>query len=141
MSDRDAVLDTITRLFWHTDHQQWEDLVGVFTDDVHLDYTSLQGGEPTRLSGAAIVNGWKEHFATLATYQHLVSNHLIDIDGDTASVRAEFIATHQYDTSVEPSTWQLGGDYRFALERSDNGWAVNSMIMNTIWQTGSPRPE
>ena len=58
ISDRDAVIETITRLFWHTDHHEWDAVESVFAERVHLDYTSLQGGAPATLTPAELVGGW-----------------------------------------------------------------------------------
>lgn len=39
-------LDAITSLFWHSDHHESEQLEVVFADQVRLDDTALQGGDP-----------------------------------------------------------------------------------------------
>lgn len=130
MSQRDEIIDTITGLFWHTDHHEWDEVEAVFANEVRLDYTSLQAGEPTTLAPTAIVSGWRDHFATVPAHQHLVSNHLVDADGDHATATAQFIASHQYTDRM----WTLGGDYRFELERSDAGWKITAMTMTAVWQ-------
>ncbi|MEM8618647.1 MAG: nuclear transport factor 2 family protein [Actinomycetota bacterium] len=130
MSTRGDIIDTITRLLWHTDHHEWNAVEAVFADEVRLDYTSLQGGEPTTLSPADIVGGWRDHFATVPAHQHLVSNHLVDTDGDRATATAQFIASHQYTDRM----WTLGGDYRFELSRSVGGWQITAMTMTAVWQ-------
>lgn len=139
MSDRDTIIETVTRLFWHTDHHEWEEVEAVFADQVLLDYTSLQGGEPSTLGPAEIVAGWREHFTTVPAHQHLVSNHLVTIsDGPepTATVTAQFIASHQYDDRM----WTLGGDYRFGLVATGGRWAIDAMTMTAVWQQPGPVP-
>lgn len=42
MTTRDDIIDTSSRLFWHTDHHDWAEVQGVFADQALLDYTSLQ---------------------------------------------------------------------------------------------------
>lgn len=138
MTERDDIIETVTRLFWHTDHHEWPEVRAVFADRVHLDYTSLQGGEPLTLTPAEITDGWSQHFDTLDTHQHLVTNHLVAVDEGSASVTAQFIATHQ----TGDSTWTLGGDYHFALELDTDGWRITSMTMTAVWQSpgGLPVP-
>lgn len=133
-TDRDLVTDTVTRLFWFTDHHRWPELRSVLDDVVRLDYTSLQGGDPVELSPDDVVAGWRATLETLDAHQHLVGNRLIALDGGTAEVTAAFQATHQF----AGDTWTLGGDYAFRLRRRDNVWVVSAMIMTAGWQTGDP---
>ncbi|MEM7342289.1 MAG: nuclear transport factor 2 family protein [Actinomycetota bacterium] len=136
MTERDAIVDAITRLFWNTDHHHWDGVEAAFADAVVLDYTSLQGGEAATLAPDAIVAGWRDHFATVPAHQHLVGNHLVSIvDGD-ASVTAQFVATHQYDDHI----WTLGGDYHFALSREGDRWTIHAMTMTAVWQQPGPVP-
>lgn len=137
MTERDHIVETITRLFWHTDHHDWDDVKAVFADSVRLDYTSLQGGEPAELAPGDIVAGWSAHFATLDAHQHLVANHLVDINGDAANVTAQFLATHQTGEDV----WTLGGDYHFDLQRAEGQWRISSMTMTAVWQAPGDLPE
>ncbi len=130
MSERDAIIETITRLFWHTDHHEWDAVKAVFADEVLLDYTSLQGGEPATQTPHEIVGGWSEFFATVPAHQHLVSNHLVEIEEGQASVTAQFIATHQW----EDRSWTLGGDYAFRLRQQGDAWLVEAMTMHAVWQ-------
>jgi hypothetical protein len=130
--DRSAVVETITRVFWLTDHHRWDQLDALFADRVRLDYTSLQGGEPAELAPAEIVAGWRATLGPLDAHQHLLANHLVEIGEGRASATASFQATHQFDGE----TWTLGGDYAFELHRGDSGWRIQSMTMTAVWQTG-----
>ncbi|ACZ31925.1 conserved hypothetical protein [Xylanimonas cellulosilytica DSM 15894] len=134
MADRTAIIDTVTSLFWSSDHNDWARLTAVFADSVRLDYTALQGGEPADLAPADIVAGWRPLFEALDARQHLVANHLVTITGDTAVVTAAFQATHQW----RGQTWTLGGDYRFHLTRRAGRWAIDAMTMTPSWETGNP---
>lgn len=136
VSDRDIIIETITRLFWHTDHHNWDEVKAVFAAEVLLDYTSLQGGEPATLKPDEIVGGWSEHFASVPAHQHLVGNYLVDVDDARATVSAQFIATHQYEDRM----WTLGGDYVFRLGRVGSGWRIEAMTMNAVWQSPGPVP-
>jgi hypothetical protein len=134
MDPRQAVVDAVTALFWHTDHHEWDRLEAVLADQVRLDYTAMIGGDPARVSPGEVVAGWRPGFDAIDAHQHLVGNHLVTIDGDTAVVTASFIATHQW----RGDTWTLGGDYRLELIRHDVRWLVAAMTMSPTWQTGTP---
>ncbi|WP_218586443.1 nuclear transport factor 2 family protein [Nocardia cyriacigeorgica] len=88
--DRLDVIDTCTRMVWHTDHREWDELAAVFHDSVRLDYTSLNGGEPVTMTPAQIVAAWRETLGGFDATQHLLGNHLVTVDGDSAVCTASF---------------------------------------------------
>jgi hypothetical protein len=115
MDARTDILETVTRLFWHSDHHDWHSLASVFADSVRIDYTALTGGGAVDLSPAEIVETWRPGFEAIDAHQHLVTNHLVSIKGHEAIVTAAFQATHEH----AGRSWTLGGDYRFRLTDED----------------------
>jgi len=124
-ADTSEIVAVTTRLAWLVDRREWEALNGLFATHVDLDYTSLNGGEPATLTRDEIVAGWRSGLEGLDATQHLVSGHLVEVDGDRASCTAQFQATHVLsDPSLNPyggSTWTLGGHYRYTLLRAGGG--------------------
>lgn len=45
-----AITDACTAMGWWADRRQWEQLEGLFAPEVRVDYTSLNGGEPARVT-------------------------------------------------------------------------------------------
>ncbi len=136
-SDRDAIVDVTTRLGWYADQRRWDELLGLFAGQVTLDYTSLAGGEPVTVSPADIVASWKGGLGGLDATQHVVSNHLVDLDGDTAVATAQFIAIHRLDNPHGDPLWTLGGHYRWTLARHQGRWRITTMTMTATWATGN----
>ncbi|MEV1120984.1 nuclear transport factor 2 family protein [Actinosynnema sp. NPDC049800] len=137
INDRFEIVDATTRMAWFADRRDWDALLTVFADEVDLDYTSLTGGEPARLAAADVVAGWRAGLGGLDATQHLVSNHLVDVDGDRAVVTAQFQAVHVLANPHGDPTWTLGGHYRFGLVRADGGWRIDAITMTTTWATGN----
>ncbi|MFC7584502.1 nuclear transport factor 2 family protein [Nonomuraea antimicrobica] len=135
--DRLDVIDTCTRLAWHADQREWDRLGSVFADEVTLDYTSLNGGEPATLTPAQIVAAWQSVLGGFAATQHLLGNHLVAIDGDTAVCTASFQATHRKAEPYGGSLWTLGGTYRFDLVRTGDGWRITGVVMTATWGDGN----
>ncbi|KIF77832.1 hypothetical protein QR77_36365 [Streptomyces sp. 150FB] len=134
---RIEVIETCTRMAVHADRREWALLSGLFTEKVLLDYTSLGGGEPVQLTPQEIVDAWS---ATLGGYdatQHLVANHLVQVDGDRAVCTASFQATHLLSSSLGSPLWTLGGDYRWELSRTGGRWLINSIVMEATWGDGN----
>ena len=135
--DRTEIVEQTTRMAWLADRRDWDRLVDVFADEVDLDYTALTGGHPVRLSPVDLVAGWRAGLGGLDATQHLVSNHLVDVDGDRAVATAQFQATHVLANPHGDPTWTLGGHYRFGLVRRDDGWRIDAVTMTATWATGN----
>ncbi|WP_225993290.1 nuclear transport factor 2 family protein [Actinomadura rudentiformis] len=137
VEDRLAVVETCTRMAWHADQREWDLLAGIFADSVTLDYTSLNGGEPAELSPEQIVAGWSATLGSFDATQHLITNHLVDVDGDTAVCTASFQATHRLANPLGAPLWTLGGTYRFDLVRTGSGWRISGVVMTATWADGN----
>ncbi|GGK94762.1 hypothetical protein Ppa06_49100 [Planomonospora parontospora subsp. parontospora] len=131
--DRFDVIDVCTRMAWHADQREWDELAGVFADKVTLDYTSLNGGEPAVLAPAQIIEGWRNALGAYKTTQHLLGNHLVAVDGGTAVCTASFQATHR---GPDDTLWTLGGTYRFDLVATGAGWRITGVVMTAAWSDG-----
>ncbi|MEV0579346.1 MULTISPECIES: nuclear transport factor 2 family protein [unclassified Streptomyces] len=135
-----AVAETCTRMAVHADRREWQQLRGLFADRVLLDYTSLAGGEPVRLNPQEIVDAWAGTLGAYDATQHLVANHLVDVDGDRAVCTASFQATHRLATSYGDPLWTLGGDYRWQLVRTGDRWLIDTVVMTATWGDGNQAP-
>ena len=96
MNDGNEIVTTLTKLFWATDHHDWEGLRRTFAGQVLLDYTATLGGEPRICAPGEVVDGWRPAFEALDAHQHLVANHMVEIADEEATATASFIATHQF---------------------------------------------
>lgn len=138
MTSREEITDCINKLFVYTDFQQWEKLQReVFTENVHLDMTSL-GGEAMDTTAAEICSMWKEGFKDLDAVNHLGGNYLVDlIDGDQAKVFAYATATHYREAAREGQTREFVGSYDLGLSRTERGWRIHRLVYNLKFLTGN----
>lgn len=137
LADRLAVTDATVRMLWHADRREWDRLRDVFADYVTLDYTSLNGGDPATITGEQVVEAWSGLLGSLDATQHLAGNHLVRVDGDTATCTASFQATHLLANPYGDPIWTLGGHYHFDLTRTEDGWRITSVTMTADWATGN----
>ncbi|MFE9751067.1 nuclear transport factor 2 family protein [Saccharothrix saharensis] len=135
--ERHAVVEVCTRMAWHADQREWAALRALFADEVRLDYTSLNGGEPAVLSPAQVVDAWSRVLGGFDATQHLTANHLVTLDGDTAVCTASFQATHRLADPFGAPLWTLGGTYRFDLVRVAGGWRIRGVVMTAQWADGN----
>ncbi|MEV0620602.1 nuclear transport factor 2 family protein [Nonomuraea sp. NPDC050404] len=139
MSQHD-IIETCTRMGWHADRREWERLKEVFAEKVTLDYTSLNGGEPADLTPDQIVGAWKGVLGGFDATQHLISGHLVTVDGDngdTAVCTANFQAVHRLANPFGSPLWTLGGTYHFDLVRTGGGWRISGVVMTATWADGN----
>jgi hypothetical protein len=136
-ADRLDIIEACTRFGWHADHREWERMAELLTDELYVDYSALVGGEPGEAKSAELIAGWKEQFARLAATQHLITNHLVEVDGDTAVCTAHFHAQHVAAVAHGDHKLVLSGHYRFGLVRTGGGWQINSVEMTPTWSTGN----
>lgn len=119
------------------DRREWDRLKGIFAEELVVDYSSLVGGEPTELNRDDLIESWREGLGGYEATQHLIANHLVDIDGDTAVCTATFQATHFLPTEYGSSRWTLGGDYEWNLTRANDRWEISEVIMTAKWADGN----
>lgn len=137
LRDRYEIVELCGRMAWHLDHCEWDRLVELFTDEILLDYTSLNGGEPVTLPRKEVIEKWRGNREGLTATQHLVSNQVVQLHGDTADATAMFQATHLLPNRFGGPTWTLGGEYHYGLTRGTDGWLIRSLAMNIIWADGN----
>lgn len=137
LADRLAVTDATVRMLWHADRREWDRVRDVLADQVTLDYTSLNGGEPVTITSGQVIEAWSGLLGSFDATQHLASNHLVSIHDDTATCTASFQATHLLANSYGDPVWTLGGHYHFDLTRTGNGWRITSVTMTADWATGN----
>ncbi|MGV9452554.1 nuclear transport factor 2 family protein [Streptomyces sp. NPDC003635] len=135
--ERQAVVDVCTRMAWHSDQRELEALKSVFADEVRLDCTSLNGGEPAVLSPEQIVDAWSQVLGGYDVTQHLLANHLVTLADDTAVCTAAFHATHRLANPFGAPLWTLGGTYRFDFVRVGGAWRISAVVMNATWADGN----
>jgi hypothetical protein len=95
-------------------------------------------GRLTRPNGASLVGpeaiavGQSQSFARFRAPHHVSSDHIIDLDGDSARLRANLIAMHLWaDQERDPNTLQThfltGGVLHALLVRTNQGWRLSEL--------------
>jgi hypothetical protein len=90
---------------------------------------------------ASIVDSHARSFTRFEATQHLLTGHDVDVDGNTAAVRANLVAIHIWnDRPVEASmldrSFTAGGVITAALGRTSDGWLISELENHVIWRTG-----
>jgi hypothetical protein len=136
-ADRLAILELIGSLALLLDARDWTALEGVFADPVHYDRTSLFGGEPETLSPAELVAGYRQALGNLDSLHHLITGHVINLDGDQATCAANMQGTHVLANTSGDPMWTVGGRHDYQLKRTADGWKIAGLTFTIQWATGN----
>lgn len=133
ISDELEIASVLTRYARAVDDKDWDLLRSLFTDDAHLDYSSVGGPA----GGREEVCSWLERSLTLMPMtQHFVTNIDADIDGDTATVRAMFYNPMLLPGASETSA--CGGYYHHVMVRTASGWRSKQLREENLWFDNPP---
>jgi hypothetical protein len=137
LSDRQLISEVVTKLFVYTDRRDWSGLLNeVFTPEVDFDMSVF--GDPRSVRAAtAITDAWKVGFDGLDAVHHQAGNHLIQLQGDKATVHADAIAMHAKKSATKGSTRTFVGSYTMGLVRSANGWRVDRFVYHLKFVDGN----
>ncbi len=134
MDDRTAIVDLTIRYCWALDDRDW----AVF-DDVFAPDATARLGKHDCADRPAIVARCRHALDRLDASHHMVSNHVVEIDGDTATSRCYVQAQHIRRGIDGGDNWLLGGRYVDQMSRTSAGWQITRRDLVTVWTDGNRR--
>jgi len=121
------------------DEKNWKKLRTLFADEVDVDFTSLAGGEPSKIKADDLIGAWETNlFAEKKTF-HQRGNHRIKITGDKAEVFSKAYAFNLLETGDAAGFWEVWGNYNHSMTRTETGWKCSEMTLDVIYQRGDER--
>lgn len=132
--DRRQIVDLTIRYCWALDDRDWKTL-----DDVFLPDATALLGDSECTGREAIVARCRAALEPLDASHHMVSNHVVEVDGDTATSRCYLQAQHSRRGVEGGDNWLLGGRYLDSLRRADGGWRIVRRVLVTVWTEGNLR--
>lgn len=137
LDDRQAITDLIARLGLMLDEKRFDEAASILADDVTV---KTPGGSAHGIEAVA-AQARRNH--TVRT-QHLITDVLIELDGDRAQARANLIATFAPDPGSllivngeeqRDSYLSLGEVYRFGAVRTEDGWRLSRIETEPLWSS------
>jgi hypothetical protein len=137
--DKLAVAECVYRYATGVDTRDWAMYRSVFADEVEFDFSSYGPGRaPVTMAADDWVAGVKPLFGGLAATQHMMSNPLVELEGDTAKITMYVRAHHVFDPEDPESYYTIGGYYRNRLVREGGNWKLVGVNLNVTWRLGHP---
>jgi hypothetical protein len=131
--DRRRIEEHISTLGRRLDERDFEGLRGLFTNDATV---TTPGGTAT--GHDALVDQARRRHSRDEGIQHVVTNALIDLDGDRATVRANLLVSFAHAGATDPHPFVLGEVYRFELQRTAAGWRITMLNSTPVWSLNAP---
>ena len=132
-----AIIETIQNIFIGADQRDWARCLGAFAETVHLDYTSLAGGEPADLAAVTIIDSWKGFLPRFTATHHQLGNFVVRETGNSAEAFFYGTATHYFPNPGGRNVWTVVGTYDTKLEKQGNAWKVVSLRFNLKYVDGN----
>jgi hypothetical protein len=133
-----AAIGTVNRLFVSTDHRDWEGVKACFADEVVLDMTSMEGGEPRKLTPQQIADAWDSGLKGLKAIHHQAGNYDVALNGNEADVFCYGIATHYLPNPTGQNSRMFVGSYNFHLKKINEDWKIDHFKYNLKYIEGNP---
>lgn len=133
----DNLQQTILDIFIGADKRDWPRVEKAFAATVTLDYSSMIGGEPTKLSPQQITDSWKALLPGFEATQHQISNFTYNIADQSARVSAYGTATHYLPNPSGRNIWIVVGTYDFEMHQENETWKVSAMTFSFKYQDGN----
>jgi hypothetical protein len=135
MTDRTEIIELVDAIFDTVDAKNWDATQALFESTVTVDFTSLNGGEPATVSGADLVDGWRQGLHAGKKSFHFVGHYRITgDDDDTATVAVKGYAYNVLDAEFGGGMWEVWGAYEFPVRRTPSGWRAAG-ISFFAWHT------
>ncbi|MCO1581820.1 nuclear transport factor 2 family protein [Crossiella sp. SN42] len=142
LTDRAEIVELVTRFLRSLDERafdaRWAERT--FAPDIELHYPvgSFHG----------LANMVELHIATLNLFgptQHLSGNHLVELDGDQATVRWDGVQSHVHLAATQQlradppgERFVSGGWYQAEVVRLDGRWRFRRIELHVTWKQGKP---
>ena len=115
------------------DTKKWALLDDVFVADATADL-----GNPVRLVGLDAIRGRiRTALELLDDSQHLVGNHEVVVDGNSATHRCYLQAQHVREAAIGGPNYIVAGRYEDRLVRTTAGWRIAHRTLVVMWTDGN----
>lgn len=103
-----------------------------FAPEIVIDYTSLWGGEPQRMTPGALMDVWRGLVPGFDATRHELKEIEAKVEGDGATATAFVDGRHW----IGELLWRPIGTYRWTLRRIDGRWKVTEMTFALTQEVG-----
>lgn len=119
------------------DTRDWELLRSIFTDEIEMDFSSYSGQPGAVMLADDWVNGVKVLFTGLDSTQHVMTNPIVDVEGNRGRLRMYMKAEHFLANDSGSDDFALGGYYEDRLINTGGDWKIEAVVLTVLWNRGN----
>lgn len=131
-ADTARIITLVASIPLSVDRAAYDLAEAAFAEEIVIDYTSLWGGEPSTMTPAALIAGWRGIVPGFDATWHELGPVDVKIEGDRATATAQVDARHW----IGEKLWRPVGLYHWDLTRADEGWRVTRMVFDMTKEIG-----
>jgi 3-phenylpropionate/cinnamic acid dioxygenase small subunit len=134
LTDRHEITNLVYRLGAVLDDRRFDEMRSLLVDEA----TVRTPGGTAEGREALIAQAHRNHQPDEPT-QHVITNPLVELDGDRAKVRANLVvnfatpARRDESLPAPPRKYTLGETYHFEVVRTPEGWRFASVESRPVW--------
>ncbi len=133
MTDRESIQRLVAIYARALDARDYETIADCFAPDATAEFVGFSGPMNGR---EAIDAHMKKALGPLAITQHMFTNFIVDIDGDSATLYCDAMGQHVTGTGEDAVTYLSGGKYNAEMRRCDGQWKFQNLVARAIWGMG-----
>jgi hypothetical protein len=126
-ADKEQIAEVLIRYATGIDSKDWPLLRSCWTDEIDVDYQQL--GHYT--SPDALTDVMRQLHENMGPTYHRLSNFVISVDGDRATVRSYVHAVLMLQPDDDTNWVDALGHYDDVFVRTDDGWRINKRVSRT----------
>ena len=119
------------------DEKNWEGLNLVFTDDAETSYGSNDGETPFKCKNREeIIKMCIDGLSDVGITQHLFTNIIVKVKGDTATSKCSALIQHASKYSSVIKSYEMWGNYTDSWIFINNTWKIKNRKLSVIKEFG-----
>ena len=133
--DRMEIIDTINRYATSVDTRDWDLFFTCYADKINVDMVSVGFEKPMDMTAGEFMEIIQTAVSPFESTQHIISNHVININGDNATLGCYLQAQHFRQDDTGLFALLIGGYYAHSLIRTPAVWRINKYKVVKTWST------
>ncbi|WP_328494795.1 nuclear transport factor 2 family protein [Streptomyces sp. NBC_00414] len=137
-TDHAEIIQLFGRYADIADKKEFDELPGlVHADPFTIDFESVTGMPPMETPLGDYVEVLRGAFARFVATHHAITGHVVEIDGDRATIHAHVRAEHWLPAELPaggPNRWLVVGFYDNEAVRTADGWRFSRVKLTATYQ-------
>lgn len=134
--DRARITGHVLKYATGIDRHQWDLYRSIFADEIVMDFSSWSGQPAVPMAADDWVAGVRATLEPFDATQHVLTNFVVEVNGDAASCTCYMAAHHHLVTGDLREMHSIGGYYEHQLKRDGDGWLIHHTRLNVTWEMG-----